>query len=514
MSEQSQSSKKSKKNKENASSKDSSSNKSNKNFKWISEEAYNNSKNNFKNVSKLMKDLKSRINNTEISKAFEKFEKEENVIQNNYINEDEIKNVDIDKWKLNNNLFKYKVIKIISDVHDLKEYNSYPYFDIDYSKTKKTNIIKIYFNHVEIFEEGENNPYTTIFLDDRDTYFIAYKNIPIIIQKYEEEFKTVTIFSKDYQNSIDLELNKINEKEYQSSFILAEINSDLMLTKKKLKELKNKMDSIENKKEKDIIKAQLSSYQKILESQNKIYSKKNIENLLENKKNELIILEENLSLIEPTNNNKKEEFQIKIDKIKDEIIKIEDSLKTIIIKIQKMDMELDGLCFSSKEILLKNSIGDELKIPAKSPIIIDVKNIIKYKTIIDNIRKKKKLMNTLGFDTKKFYFISILRGIDVDKKKKEEINNKIFQKLNMENMIVIYPENLKFLNVELLDVKNEIKSEEEKEKKPSNCLKELMKEEFDKIYREISTIKLDISSIKSKISDDKTMGHADKAKDK
>ena len=284
-----------------------------------------------------------------------------------------------------------------------------------------------------------------------------------------------------------------------------------MLTKKKLKELKNKMDSIENKKEKDIIKAQLSSYQKILESQNKIYSKKNIENLLENKKNELIILEENLSLIEPTNNNKKEEFQIKIDKIKDEIIKIEDSLKTIIIKIQKMDMELDGLCFSSKEILLKNSIGDELKIPAKSPIIIDVKNIIKYKTIIDNIRKKKKLMNTLGFDTKKFYFISILRGIDVDK---EEINNKIFQKLNMENMIVIYPENLKFLNVELLDVKNEIKSEEEKEKKPSNCLKELMEEEFDKIYREISTIKLDISSIKSKISDDKTMGHADKAKDK
>ena len=50
--------------------------------------------------------------------------------------------------------------------------------------------------------------------------------------------------------------------------------------------------------------------------------------------------------------------------------------------------ELDRLFFSTEDIKLKNNIGDELKIPAKIPIIIEVKNITKYKAIIKNIRKK------------------------------------------------------------------------------------------------------------------------------
>lgn len=140
-------------------------------------------------------------------------------------------------------------------------------------------------------------------------------------------------------------------------------------------------------------------------------------------------------------------------------------MKRITITIEKKDREFDGLFFSSKKISLENSIGDKLEIPEKSPIIVEVKNIIKYKAIIENIRSKKQLMSSLGFDTKKFYFIGILRGIDVNQEKKDKLNKSIFKDLYMKNMIIIYSENMNFLGQPLREFSTIINNEKNLDKK-------------------------------------------------
>lgn len=69
---------------------------------------------------------------------------------------------------------------------------------------------------------------------------------------------------------------------------------------------------------------------------------------------------------------------------------------------------------------MENTIVEVLKIPAKNPIIVEVKNISKYKAIVESIRKKKKLMNKLGFNAKLFYFIGIIKGIDSNEERKNK----------------------------------------------------------------------------------------------
>ena len=64
--------------------------------------------------------------------------------------------------------------------------------------------------------------------------------------------------------------------------------------------------------------------------------------------------------------------------------------------------------------------------------------------------------------------VGILRGLDLNDKVKEKIN-KIKQNCVLTNMIVIYPDNTKFLNVPLYDIKEDsekVKLDEEKMKDP------------------------------------------------
>ena len=225
--------------------------------------------------------------------AYDKLMKENEEITELYENEKKINEV-IDKdntWKINNDVFEDRVLKIFSDSYNLKEYNLYPYFESSYSKKKKSNTIKIYFNKAEFLVEDEKEPFSIIFLDDRDTYMTCFKEMPIIFQKVGGEFNSVTLISEDFKYCIDFELTKRGNG-YETSFIFAEINRDLIETKNKIKELNNAKDSIQNKDEKNRLNKILESYRKILDSQTKLYSKKNIENELEKKKEELIILEE------------------------------------------------------------------------------------------------------------------------------------------------------------------------------------------------------------------------------
>ena len=89
-------------------------------------------------------------------------------------------------------------------------------------------------------------------------------------------------------------------------------------------------------------------------------------------------------------------------------------MSSITIRIERKDQEFDGLFFSKKEIILKNNFGDSLKIPPESPIIIEVKNITNYSTIVNNIRTKKKKLNSLKLNESNFYFIGIIRNIDIN----------------------------------------------------------------------------------------------------
>ena len=75
------------------------------------------------------------------------------------------------------------------------------------------------------------------------------------------------------------------------------------------------------------------------------------------------------------------------------------------------------------------------------------------------------LLNIFGFNVEKLYFVGILRNINIDNERKNQIND-IFKQLNFKNMIILYPEKLDFLGVPLY--KKNIKEEENNKEKPIN----------------------------------------------
>jgi len=476
--------------------------------KSIPEELYQNSLENVNNMIELRQNLEKGDYKQDLETillAFQKGKEQISKLDENEENMNKIIQEDND-LELSDDLFEERTLKILSDVYGLKEYHLYPIFDFGHLRTKKANVIKIYFNQIELSVENEKPTYSALFLDELDTYMFQFLEIPMIFHKYNEDFFSLTVISKDFKNSIDFEFRKKNDydKFATTSFILAEINDDLMETKTKIKELKNKNDSSNDeviKEIKDLEEKKLDSYQKILKLQEKIYSEKTIKKELATKREELLILEEYAKIreledhgekieIEERDKRKKEEEK-NINKLKEEINRCEQSLKKINVKIEQKEAEIEGLFLSSKEIILKNTIGDELKIPEKSVVMVEVKNMKKYKTMIENILNKKKLMKTFGLKTDLFYFIGILRGIDINKDQKKEINDKFFKGLNMKNTIIIYPEKLNFLNVPLIEEKNEVKEEPKKDKNLSDMLMDLI--------NTIRDIQKDINIIKEKI---------------
>ena len=141
--------------------------------------------------------------------------------------------------------------------------------------------------------------------------------------------------------------------------------------------------------------------------------------------------------------------------IENEIKDLENLLSKISIKIKKIDKELDGFYLTSKEVKLENSFHDLLIIPEKKPVIIEIKNHLNYYKILDNLREKKNLIKELGLNEESFYFIGILRILNIDQSKKREIEQK-FRNFNFTNTIILYPEGLTFLGsqIEKLSINN------------------------------------------------------------
>ena len=568
--------------------------------KSISDIVCKNSAQNLNNMIELKNNLKKNNYANDLQNNISEFQKKNEEISKLYADEKNVKNL-IDKgdnWKLNNDLFEERTLEILSDVYELKDYNLYPYFDVGFSKTKKSNVIKVYFNKIDLSVEKEETTFSALFLEDIDTYMFQFLEMPMIFHKNDGNYFTLTVISKDFKNSVDFDFKKgdTNEKVTTTSFTFAELSDDLIEIKNKIKELKNEKDSSNDKDKKESNDKKLESYQKILKLKENIYSQTNIEMELDKKRNELSILEERETIREiedkeeklkkkeeeekrkneeeekrrkeedekrkkeeedknkegeekrkkevkedkkkedeekrkreqkakekkedEEKRKKEEEEKIKKEeeekrnkeqkakekkedeekkiKIMEDIHNYEKLLKKITFRIEQIDKEIDGLFFTSKEIILENTIGDKLKIPQEKAIIVEVKNINKYKTMVENIRIKKKLMSTLGFKTEDLFFVGILRGIDVDEKKKKEINDKYYKELNMQNMIVIYAEKFNFLNVPLIQVKNEKK---EKPKEDANLYSMFLdlKRMLINQSNDINELKKDVNLLKEKI---------------
>ena len=130
-----------------------------KSTKALSAQDYRNSRNNLEkleNFISLEENLKEKPCWKDFKNAYDKLMKENKEIAELYENEKKINEV-IDKdntWKINNDVFEDRVLKIFSDSYNLKEYNLYPYFESSYSKKKKMKYNKNLFQQSRIFNRG------------------------------------------------------------------------------------------------------------------------------------------------------------------------------------------------------------------------------------------------------------------------------------------------------------------------------------------------------------------------
>ena len=143
------------------------------------------------------------------------------------------------------------------------------------------------------------------------------------------------------------------------------------------------------------------------------------------------------------------------------------------------------------------------------------------------MKYKRKLLQALGLDEKKFYYVGILRRIDEDKKEEAE---KTIQSSNKENIIIIYPNKWDFLGFPLYKLKKEIIEKKETKNDKETLLKEEkiekkntynnplmdMRSELEIIIRdifqrEIEPLKQEVKGLRSDMN--KLKGDVDKLKD-
>ena len=225
------------------------------------------------------------------------------------------------------------------------------------------------------------------------------------------------------------------------------------------------------------------------------FSKENITKELAKKNEELEILNLEIEIDE-----NKDDSEAKKNALIKEIEEYEKLLKPITVTIRKLDQEFDGLYINKKEFVLKNDLGYEMKIPANSFVIVEVKNHNNYFDLSLNLEKKEKILKSIGFPIDKFFFVGILRSVDKERKEKGKL-----RKLKNKNMIIIYPDETTFLGVSLFDEIIDKNGKEEKaqstEDKSSKNFQDEVIQMFRNLSNEIKEIKNNMNIMGNKISD-------------
>ena len=133
---------------------------------------------------------------------------------------------------------------------------------------------------------------------------------------------------------------------------------------------------------------------------------------------------------------------------------------------------------------MENAIGDKLIIPPKSPIILEVENHSKFGEIVSNLRKKKKILESIGFKENCFYFVGVLRDLIANEKIMEEID-KIKENFDFKNTIIIYPMKSKLFSAPLYNIKEASKEVKSKREKMIERLIDIMDKKYEKMKDEI-----------------------------
>ena len=207
---------------------------------------YINSSDNLNKLENLKKDLRGE--NKYLLKYLSILDnlKEEKTQLNNCYQNGELMNENLlqkDKYiKLNDVVFEIQAVKIFSEVYNLKEKILYPFFTVERSRTKSSNTLKLYYYKIEIKRENEERICFS-FPIIIDTFLIHLNENPIIIQKKSENDIEMSIISKDFNHSKDFYFLKTGDQ-FQVSLTYADITDELFQIEEKVKETKNKIDSL------------------------------------------------------------------------------------------------------------------------------------------------------------------------------------------------------------------------------------------------------------------------------
>ena len=279
--------------------------------------AYQNSKNNVNELNKILQNLKNKKSeDNKLETTFNALKEEEENLLQLYLDEDNVKNeiqVKDNFLNFNDEIFEKRTVKILADVYDLKEYVLYPYFTVEYSPKKKSNVFKIYYYRFNIeygeinqSENSENAPQNDKkkknnnnkigvfnFLDDRKTYMLSFQKIPMIFQKDNQGFISVTVIPNDFESSSEFTFQK-NGKFYETSFNCADICKEVSEIRGIMTKTQNQRDSTNEKPVVEVLNKELNSINKMYDFLKEKYSKKNLTNELNKKKKELEYFEERL----------------------------------------------------------------------------------------------------------------------------------------------------------------------------------------------------------------------------
>lgn len=313
----------------------------------------------------------------------------------------------------------------------------------------------------------------------------------------EENPKEKQINNKNTQENIqekDMNNNKGDKENLQMELIPNKENYNEILNNNTKDNIDNN-NSIQKSSEKEILKKKLKIYEIKLKHIKEKFSKENITKELAKKNEELEILNLEIEIDE-----NKDDSEAKKNALIKEIEEYEKLLKPITVTIRKLDQEFDGLYINKKEFVLKNDLGYEMKIPANSFVIVEVKNHNNYFDLSLNLEKKEKILKSIGFPIDKFFFVGILRSVDKERKEKGKL-----RKLKNKNMIIIYPDETTFLGVSLFDEIIEKNAKEEKaqstEDKSSKNFQDEVIQMFRNLSNEIKEIKNNMNIMGNKISD-------------
>ena len=313
----------------------------------------------------------------------------------------------------------------------------------------------------------------------------------------EENPKEKQINNKNTQENIqekDMNNNKGDKENLQMELIPNKENYNEILNNNTKDNIDNN-NSIQKSSEKEILKKKLKIYEIKLKHIKEKFSKENITKELAKKNEELEILNLEIEIDE-----NKDDSEAKKNALIKEIEEYEKLLKPITVTIRKLDQEFDGLYINKKEFVLKNDLGYEMKIPANSFVIVEVKNHNNYFDLSLNLEKKEKILKSIGFPIDKFFFVGILRSVDKERKEKGKL-----RKLKNKNMIIIYPDETTFLGVSLFDEIIDKNGKEEKaqstEDKSSKNFQDEVIQMFRNLSNEIKEIKNNMNIMGNKISD-------------